>query len=179
MKAWIDAPLRLPPPLLHFTVYGVAHPAGSKTTYRFKTTSGKTVSNTTHDNERTRPWMDQVQQAAGRAAEQLGLEVLDGPLYLIVVIHRKRPKSHWKKSGGFAKGATIFPTTAPDLTKLVRAIEDAMTQAGVWRDDSRVVLQLTQKVFEDVDGRPKATVMVGPLDAGFGLRQIVTRAVDI
>jgi crossover junction endodeoxyribonuclease RusA len=32
-----------------------------------------------------------------------------------------------------------WKTTAPDLSKLVRAIEDSLTDAGVYRDDSRIV----------------------------------------
>ena len=31
------------------------------------------------------------------------------------------------------------PASAPDLSKLLRSTEDALTQAGAWKDDARVV----------------------------------------
>lgn len=33
----------------------------------------------------------------------------------------------------------LYKTSAPDLSKLVRAIEDSLTDAHVYRDDSRIV----------------------------------------
>lgn len=35
--------------------------------------------------------------------------------------------------------APVYVTCAPDTSKLIRAVEDSLTDAGVWTDDSRVV----------------------------------------
>ena len=52
----------------------------------------------------------------------------DGPIELSVTFYFPTIASgrHWK-------------TSAPDLSKLVRAIEDSLTDAGVYKDDSRIV----------------------------------------
>lgn len=48
-----------------------------------------------------------------------------------------RPESDWLASGKLRKGAREHPTTKPDLSKVIRAIEDAL--AGiVYRDDAQV-----------------------------------------
>ena len=41
----------------------------------------------------------------------------------------------------------IGPIVAPDLTKYIRSTEDALTDAGLWRDDSQVVQQYAEKVY--------------------------------
>ena len=47
--------------------------------------------------------------------------------------------------------APPHPTTKPDATKLVRAVEDALTGV-IWRDDSQVVRQWASKVYDDCEG---------------------------
>jgi crossover junction endodeoxyribonuclease RusA len=42
----------------------------------------------------------------------------------------RRPKKH-----KFSK----HPATYPDLSKIIRSTEDALTDAGVWQDDALVV----------------------------------------
>ncbi|WP_345784476.1 hypothetical protein [Stenotrophomonas chelatiphaga] len=37
------------------------------------------------------------------------------------------------------KRRVVFPSKLPDLSKLVRSTEDALTDAGIWRDDARVI----------------------------------------
>lgn len=63
----------------------------------------------------------------------------------------------------FARGKTvsrIWMTTKPDLSKLVRALEDGMTDAGVWSDDCQVVRYgRLEKWYADT-GRPGVEVTV-------------------
>lgn len=40
-----------------------------------------------------------------------------------------------------------FPVVKPDLDKLARAIGDALTDAGVWRDDAQVVRLVVEKFY--------------------------------
>jgi Holliday junction resolvase RusA-like endonuclease len=67
----------------------------------------------------------------------------------------------------FVRGRTvkrIWMTTKPDLSKLVRAIEDSMTAATVWADDSQVVrYSRLEKRYAD-DDRPGVLVNVRRLD---------------
>lgn len=51
-----------------------------------------------------------------------------------------------------AAGKTVtrrFPITKPDIDKLLRAVCDGITDAGVWKDDAQVI----RVVMEEVYGR--------------------------
>jgi Holliday junction resolvase RusA-like endonuclease len=63
---------------------------------------------------------------------------VEGAVVLSAVFVFERPASHLTGSGKLRKGAPIAKTSKPDTGKLVRAIEDALTDAGVWSDDSQV-----------------------------------------
>lgn len=74
-----------------------------------------------------KPWREAVTE---QAAEQYQRPApLDVPLSVGMVFLMKRPKSVRRP----------HPSVTPDLSKLVRAVEDALTDAGVWRDDALVV----------------------------------------
>nr|DAN37658.1 MAG TPA: Endodeoxyribonuclease RusA [Caudoviricetes sp.] len=55
------------------------------------------------------------------------------------------------------------PAVKPDLDKLTRAVFDALTDAGVWRDDSRVVDMRVTKRYEDAEAVPGVWVEVQAL----------------
>lgn len=116
---------------VEFTAFGTALPAGSK---RLGVASnGRRF--VRDDNPNTSEWKRTVAQAAGAAMN--GRPLLDGALTLVIQVYRPRPQSHYGKNG-LRPAAPPFPTTRPDITKLVRAIEDALT--GVLaRDDSQFV----------------------------------------
>jgi crossover junction endodeoxyribonuclease RusA len=78
---------------------------------------------------------------------------LDGPLELEVEFVRKRPVSA-------PKSRTPHASTAPDLSKLVRSTEDAITSAGVWVDDARVVRCVASKRVAEVGETPGAHIRV-------------------
>lgn len=68
---------------------------------------------------------------------------LDGPLEVDMVFSLARPQSHWRTGKSTSHllrdNAPRRPQGTPDLSKLARATEDALTEAGAWRDDARVV----------------------------------------
>lgn len=66
-------------------------------------------------------------------------EPLDGPLHVVMAFTLARPRSAPKRRE--------WPDTMPDLSKLVRATEDAITDAGIWADDARVVSCAASKVW--------------------------------
>lgn len=87
---------------------------------------------------------------------------LDGPLVLEVEFVRARPASA-------PKSRTPAASTAPDLSKLVRSTEDAVTSSGLWADDARVVVTLAWKRVAEIGETPGANIRIGvPQPAGGG-----------
>lgn len=122
-----------------FTVYGTPAPGGGKI-------AGVTKNGRRYvrpDNPRTAPWRDQVQQVAGELMS--GSELFGGPLMLVVKFYTPRPKSHYGKNGVVAS-APKFPAVRPDLTKLIRPLEDALKNI-VWLDDAQIVTQYAEKRY--------------------------------
>lgn len=104
-------------------------------------------------------WRGDLRDAAEAAMVESAfpMPAPDDALALTVVIVRKRPSAHLRtgRNAGVVKdwALGLRPTSRPDTTKLVRAIEDALTGI-LWRDDSQVVEHRLHKVFGDqFDGR--------------------------
>lgn len=148
---------------IEFTVYGKPATAGSKRAipYQKKADKGGGLGvRVIHDNKRFKSFAAEIKEAAIDAAQ--GIAFFDGPVHLMVRIHRVRPKNHFgsgRNSGEYSANATAYPTTKPDALKVVRAIEDALTGI-IWRDDSQVVAHDLAKVWGDVE---KVEVTIGPM----------------
>ena len=125
-----------------FTVYGRPAPAGSK---RVLPAGGRAGGRpiVVDDSKRSRPWKQDV--AATAAAAMNGRPLLEGPLGLELVFYVSRPKSHYGALG-VRPSAPAWPTVKPDVLKLARAVEDALT-GQVWRDDAQVVRELLTKRY--------------------------------
>lgn len=78
-----------------------------------------------------KPWREAVKEAALNAKPS-GWLALDAPLWVSMVFTVRKPI-------GAPKSRRTWPMRTPDLSKLIRATEDAITDAGVWADDARVV----------------------------------------
>lgn len=134
-----------------FTVYGIAQPAGSK---RGFVKAGRVV--ITDASAKSRPWKAQVSDAAAQAMN--GGELLAGPLWLELMFYVPRPKGHYGAKG-VRPSAPAFPTVKPDLLKLTRAVEDALTGICV-RDDAQFIMEHLQKHY----GEPaRVEVRIGTL----------------
>lgn len=76
-----------------------------------------------------------------------------GPVMVELNFYVSRPKSHHVANDPArpkkAK-APEWPLSKPDLDKLTRAVLDAMTDAGVWRDDSQVWSIAASKFYAGV-----------------------------
>jgi Holliday junction resolvase RusA-like endonuclease len=125
-----------------FTVLGHPEPGGSKTAVRVG--DGVTVRDS---NKKVMPWRACV---AGAAKEAMGdAEPMRGPLGAVFTFYVQRPQSHYgtgRNSGTVKVSAPGGPIVRPDVTKLVRAAEDAMTSI-CWRDDAQVILQIARKRY--------------------------------
>lgn len=107
-----------------------------------------------------KPWREAVKAAAldAMGGEWVPDAPLDGPLVVRMVFTLRKPASAPKKR-------RTWPDRTPDLSKLARATEDALTDAGVWADDARVVeYERLAKVFpgEDIEALhiPGARIVV-------------------
>lgn len=124
--------------MIKFSVYGLPGPQGSK---RFvgKSKSGRGIM--VESSAKVKPWREAVKWAA----IQSGARGLDGPLWVSMVFTIKKPKSAPKRK-------RTWPATKPDLSKLARSTEDAISDSGVWADDARVVEYLRlAKVYPGED----------------------------
>ena len=141
-------------PVEQIDIGGKPATAGSKRAFHSKKT-GKTW--ITDDCTRGKEWRATVRAAA--VEQRLTAELYRGPILLLVRFHLARPKSHYrtgKNAGSLKDSAPAFPTTKPDTTKLLRAIEDALTGI-IWEDDAQVVFQIVSKAYASLPG---ATVRV-------------------
>jgi crossover junction endodeoxyribonuclease RusA len=82
-------------------------------------------------------WRGQVQQAVA----QLEAEPFHGPVELHLAFDLPRPAGHYgtgRNAGVVKPGSPAHPAVMPDLDKLVRCVADAITDAGLWKDDAQV-----------------------------------------
>ena len=89
----------------------------------------------TSDNPQLRSWRQDVAAVVAEAADGQ----LEGPIQVDLEFVLSRPSGHFGKRG-LLPSAPRYPTGARgDLDKLCRAVLDAVTAAGAWRDDGQVV----------------------------------------
>jgi crossover junction endodeoxyribonuclease RusA len=66
-----------------------------------------------------------------------------------------RPKSHYRtgrNAGLLRDGAPAWHSQKPDADKLARGLLDALTLAGIWKDDSQVFALTVQKRWGECAG---------------------------
>lgn len=148
---------------LRFTVVGKAQPAGSKravpNSRDWRTRAGVTwkVIDANPDADR---WKQTVATTARGAllayARQTGESIVqpmfDVPVEVSMIFRRARPESHVNTKGEpNAEGLRHpFPDAKPDVLKLARAVEDALTGI-VYADDARIVRELLVKEWGERD----------------------------
>ena len=126
-------------------VYGVPVPQGSARAF----THGSRVV-VTSDNKNLKKWRTYC--AFVLRTEIAAHGKYEGPVEVDLRFYFDRPKSHLNGSGSLRKGYSSGHTVKPDLDKLVRALLDAGTDAGVWHDDAQVVRLTASKRYVGTDG---------------------------
>jgi Holliday junction resolvase RusA-like endonuclease len=123
--------------MIRIRVVGEPAPQGSKS---FKGKRGAGIGIMVESSKKVAPWRESV---AGAAIDQTTIEQrgLEGPLAVHMAFILLQPVSLSKKK------VALGPYRKPDLSKLVRSTEDALTTAGVWRDDAQVVSCTASKRF--------------------------------
>ena len=150
--------------MIEITVYGSPAPQGSKRAFAVRGKGGVptgrvAVIESSHD--RVKSW----RQAVIDAAVDAGRDTATGPLEVELVFYMKQPRSHYRTGRNahlLRDSAPARPDGKPDLSKLLRSTEDALTDAGLWADDAQVVeYSHLAKVWAD-DRPPGALITVRP-----------------
>ena len=132
--------------LLTCTIPGTPQQQGSKT----RTPQGSTR----EANRNLAPWRADAIACLRRAAldqwGHAGKSPITDPVRVGVWFVYGRPKSHYgtgRNVGVVKASAPYYKASAPDLDKLQRALGDALTQAGILRDDALIVEWGSAKVY--------------------------------
>lgn len=113
---------------IYITAYGLPAPQGSKKFVGVSKRSGRGIM--VESSKNVAPWREVVHAAALAARD--GRSPIDEPVLVRMVFTMPKPASA-------PKTRRTYPCRMPDLSKLCRSTEDALTTAGVWKDDARVV----------------------------------------
>ncbi len=127
--------------MIQVFVPGVAQPQGSKNAYL----RGKRCV-LVEANKNLPVWRAFVQDKLEQA--NLGCEPMTGPVSLTAIFFMPKPKSVTR----------ALPSVKPDLDKLIRAIGDSATKAGVIADDSQICEIVAHKVYE-AEGLPRGVLI--------------------
>lgn len=106
-------------------------------------------------------WRKAVTEFAIYAATEHGWDTIEGPVTLEVVFYLERPAT-------IKINKRPHPIVPPDIDKLVRGVSDALSDAGVWGDDSQVVKLVAFKRYAD-NHEQGAFVSVSTLDENDGV----------
>lgn len=113
-----------------------------------------------------KPWRQDVVAAARQAMQSTEIETFVHVVEVTVTFNFARPKYHFgtgRNAGRLKDAAPEFVAMKPDLDKLVRSTFDALTTAGIWRDDSLAAAVIATKVYGDLPG---AFIHIRPIKEG-------------
>lgn len=125
---------------IQFIVPGKPAPRGSKRGFPIKRKDGSVGVALADMSKNGKLWMNAVKFSAAEVWTQ---PPLDCPVMLSVFFHFERPKSHYGTGRNAARvkasAPGIYHSQRPDLAKLLRGLEDALTGV-IWKDDSLVAV---------------------------------------
>lgn len=129
---------------IQFFVPGIPKPGGSKKGFFNKHTGRVSIVDAC---AKSKDWK---QSCAVFAREAYLGAPLAGPLIVKFQFQMLRPQGHRGKNG-LKPSAPAVPTTRPDVLKLARSTEDAMTGI-IWIDDAQTVNLSLSKVYSEQPG---------------------------
>ena len=139
-------------PILRAFVEGVPIPQGSARAFVVK---GRAI--VTSDNPKLKGWREWLR--VNLRSEWASQDTLRTPCSVHLTFVLPRPKSHLSTKGVKASAPTQM-TGKPDLDKLVRAVLDAVTDAGIWQDDAQVVALSAAKAWGNPQEKTGVSVTV-------------------
>jgi Holliday junction resolvase RusA-like endonuclease len=105
--------------------------------------------------DRQKDWSRRIEEVVQQLA-QSGVSMLDGPLQATFRFYLPKPVSAPKRR-------RTWPDRKPDLSKLMRAIEDPMNGVLI-ADDARIVAAFVSKDYVEDGGQPRAEVRVSSVE---------------
>jgi crossover junction endodeoxyribonuclease RusA len=136
--------------MIHIDVLGLPAPQGSKR----HVGRGILVESST----KVGPWREAVVAAATNQGH--ANRMLEGPVTVDVSFYFPRPKGHYRADGSLKESAPFTHSTKPDIDKVLRSTLDALVQAAVIADDSRVQAVEARKLYATSDRAPGALIFV-------------------
>ena len=107
-------------------------------------------------NKDLRPWRATVTAYTIKAMREYGAQwPLAGPLDVSMTFTFTRPKSHYgtgRNAGKVKPNAPRFHDRTPDIDKIVRSVNDGITDAGLWKDDDQVAFLTAVKLYGEQAG---------------------------
>lgn len=128
-----------------FSVFGAAEPKGSARAF---VRGGRAI--VTSDNPSLSKWEAVVRNEAQKIAELAGHRLFQGAVTISVAFYMPRPKSVNPR-------VRPFPQVKPDLSKLIRGLEDPLSGI-LFQDDAQVIGIGAIKLY--TNGPAKAVVTV-------------------
>ena len=132
--------------LIKFFCPGLAVPGGSKRAFPVRGRDGRThVTVADTSGKKGMEWRAAIRHAAHAA--HVGPPLL-GALALGLVFVLPRPQSHRRPDGSVRPNAPAWPAVRPDVLKLARSVEDALTTI-LWADDAQIVHEYLLKEYTE------------------------------
>ena len=122
--------------MIEFIVLGTPKPRGSKFAVRGKR-NGKDCALIVDDCRQSGAWMKQIAEVARAAYDG---PLIQGPIEASFQFYIARPKVNFgtgRNRGSLKSSAPYYHQTRPDLAKLIRCAEDALTGI-LWKDDGQI-----------------------------------------
>lgn len=125
---------------INFFIPGIPAPGGSK---NHRIVKGRVV--VWDAGKGNKEWKETCAVHAQKEMRMAHQEIFTGPIKVDFLFHMSRPKNHFLKDG-VREDAPIYHLVRPDLTKLIRSTEDALT--GIcWEDDALIAKQENAKIY--------------------------------
>lgn len=132
---------------LSFEVEGIPIAQGSKRAFNHRHTGRVVMLESAGD--RLKQWRQKVTLAARQEATKRFWEPPEA-VKVNMLFFMPRPKGHYgtgRNAGTLRPSAPEHHTVKPDSDKLARAVNDALTDAGVIRDDSTITMLVIAKAY--------------------------------
>lgn len=109
-----------------------------------------------YDPEKSRNYKAYVRMLATQAMKETGFERIDGPCAVLINAFFEVPKSKSKRFREAALKGDERPTKKPDLSNIIKGIEDSLNGL-TYKDDACIVHLACQKFYSD---NPRVEVFV-------------------
>ena len=109
-----------------------------------------------YDPEKSRNYKAYVRLLATQAMKESGFTMIEGPCCLSIDAYFEVPKSKSKKFREAALSGLEYPTKKPDLSNIIKGIEDAINNL-VYYDDACIVSLSVCNFYSDV---PRVEVVI-------------------